>query len=408
MNPFPWYNQTMTIKGNYTCIFGGGAVRGYAYVGAIKALKELQLNVKTFAGSSVGSIVASLLAVGCTADEIKDTLKEVNFELFKDIHFSINKDFALSKGNLFTEWIRDAIEKKYYGENYKKGKNEPVKFKDIDKNLVILTTDLNTFTPTEFSTFETPDFEIAQAVRISCSMPGLMTPVETEDKRLVDGDLLKGIPLWQLSKNITTPDSRILEFRLEGENVRKDGNTFDFLNSIYSCMTSASTDFIIDVFGENDKYDYVKITTGGIIVIDFNLSDEVKEHLIDIGYKDSMHYLTSPCVKKKMRNANCYERVVTYLEKLIREIKYRNCEKSKDVLKDLFLYMSDVYKYIDSDIFESLWTLKNDVLSAQTKLSFFKNKKFKDNTSLLSNAEILKKIITIKKEELISYVENIG
>ncbi len=398
----------MQIKGNYTCIFGGGAVRGYAYVGAIKALKELNICVKTFAGSSVGSIVASLLAVGCSADEIKDILKDVNFELFKDIHFSINKDFALSKGNIFTEWIREAIEKKFYGEEYKKGKNKPVTFKDISKNLVVLTTDLNTFTPLEFSTFETPDFEIATAVRISCSMPGLMTPIEIENKRLVDGDLLKGIPLWKLSNNINTPDSRIIEFRLEGENVRKDGNTFDFLNSIYSCMTSASTDFIMDEFGENDRYDYIKITTGGIIVIDFNISEEVKERLIEMGYTDTTDYLTNHFISKKLKIANYYERIINLLEKLIREIKYRNIEKSINLLKELYLFLSDKYKFVDSDILESILTLKNDILSAPTKPSFFVNKKFKENTSLLANAEILKKVITVKKEELISYVENIG
>ena len=400
----------MTMKGTYTCIFGGGAVRGYAYIGAIRALKELDINVKTFAGSSVGSIIAALLAVGCNAEEIRTTLKEVNFELFKDIHFSINKDFALSKGKLFTEWIRAAIEKKFYGEDYKKGNNEPVTFKDLNKNLIILTTNLNTFTPVEFSNFETPDFEVAKAVRISCSMPGLMTPVEIDGRRLVDGDLLKGIPLWRLSENINSPDTRVLEFRLEGENVRKDGNTFDFLNSIYSCMTSASTDFIIDVFGENDKYDYVKITTGGIIVIDFNMPGEVKEQLIDMGYNDSIECLTKQCVHKKMRISNIYKEIIRHTEKLVREIKYNNAPKAKDILKDLFMFMSDTYKYIDTDIFEGLWTLKNDILSAPMTGSFLfgRKTKFKNKDSILSQAEILKKVITAKNEELIDYVSHVA
>ncbi|MBR3889279.1 patatin-like phospholipase family protein, partial [bacterium] len=159
----------MNKKGSYTCIFGGGAVRGVAYVGALQALDECGIDIDVLAGSSVGSLVATLVAVGYSADEIKKIFEKVNFELFRDIHFGINKDFAISKGNVFTDWVRELIEQKFYGDEYKKGNNEPVLFRDIKKKLVLITTDLNTFKPYELSTFETPDFEIAEAVRASCS-----------------------------------------------------------------------------------------------------------------------------------------------------------------------------------------------------------------------------------------------
>ena len=67
---------------------------------------------------------------------------------------------------------------KFYGENYKKGANKAVTFKDIEKNLVIITTNLSNFECKEFSRFETPDYEIASAIRISSCMPGLMKPIE--------------------------------------------------------------------------------------------------------------------------------------------------------------------------------------------------------------------------------------
>ena len=398
----------MVTKGTYTCIFGGGAVRGFAYIGAIRAMKELGINIKTYAGSSVGSIIAAFLAVGYNDAEIEELFMQVKFDLFRDLHFSLGKDFAISKGNVFTEWVREAIEKKFYGDKYNKGHNSPVKFGDISENLIILTTDLNTFCSVEFSNFETPDFEIAQAVRISCSMPGLMTSVDTENTKLVDGDLLKGIPLWKLSKNINAPDSRVLEFRLEGNCANKLNNPFDFLNSIYSCMTCASTDFIIDVFGENDKYDYVKINTGGLIIVDFNISPEVRKQIIEIGYNDSMNYLTKTFISKKMRISNFYKEMIHHMDKLIHNLKFSNVKDSKDTLKDLFLLMSDAYKYIDTDIFESIWTLKNDIYRAELKKSFFGKPKFKDKNPLLSCAEIINKIIKIKNDELADYIENIG
>lgn len=398
----------MTKKGSYTCIFGGGAIRGIAYIGAIKALTELNIKIDTLAGSSVGSVVAALLAVGYNAEEINDLLIHVNFELFRDIHFSLNKDFALSKGNIFTEWVRECIEKKFYGIHYKKGENAPVTFNDIDTKLVILTTDLNKFKPYEFSTFETPDFEIAQAVRISCSMPGLMTPVEIENRKLVDGDLLKGVPLWKLSKNLNQNKNRVLEFRLEGDNISVNGNTFDFLNSIYSCMTSISTDFIMDIFGKNDRYDYIKITTGDVIVIDFNIPQKTRTKLVEIGYNDSIKYLTKECVVKKNSLIEYYTKINQYMEELKKNIRLNNVTDSKELLKDLFLYLSDVYKYIDYDIYESIRTLKNDIMTAPLKTGWFKNLKFRNKEIFANTADIICKVITVKSSELNAYVEEVS
>ena len=137
----------------YRCLFGGGAIRGVSYIGAIKALEELGISPTTFAGSSVGSIIAAMLAVGYTAEEMKDIFLKVNFDLFKDISIGLGPIFALSKGEVFLEWVRELIEKKFYGDKYKKGLNRAVTFKDIKNNLVVITTNLSKFECKEFSRF---------------------------------------------------------------------------------------------------------------------------------------------------------------------------------------------------------------------------------------------------------------
>ena len=165
----------------YTCLFGGGAIRGAAHVGVLKALKELAIEFDTLGGSSVGSIIAALLAVGYTTEELKEIFLSVNFELFRDISFGFNTKFALSKGEVFLDWFRELIEKKFYGDKYDKGNNEHIRFKDLSVNLVIMSTNMHDFTCCEFSNFETPDFEVAMAVRISCCMPGLMRAINVEN-----------------------------------------------------------------------------------------------------------------------------------------------------------------------------------------------------------------------------------
>ena len=109
-----------------------------------------------------------------------------------------------------------------------------------------------------------------------------------------------------------------------------------------------------------------------------------------------------------MKLVRLYESINLSLGKLIRSLKYNNVSGSIDILKNLFLYIADSYKYIDPDIFSGLWTLKNDILSAETKHSFFMKSKFVNKSSLIDEAEIINKVIRAKKDELIDYVENVG
>ena len=325
----------------YSCLFGGGAIRGVAYIGAIKAFEELGLKSDTLAGSSVGAIFAALLAVGYTSEEMKELFLKVNFDLFKDISIGLGPLFAISKGEVFLEWVRELIEKKYYGESYKKGTNKAVTFKDIDKKLVIITTNLSDFECKEFSKMETPDYEIASAIRISCCMPGLMKPIEYNKTLLVDGDLQKGSPMWQLSKNLLNDEERILELRLEGYYDTKDISGLDYANAVYSCMTAKSTSFVTNIYADKDKFDYIVLNTGDIVVVDFNISDEKRKELIQSGYNQTIHYFTKVLPDKKLVMKNYYEIINTNLTKILKFIKSNKIMKAKIQLGELFMSLCD-------------------------------------------------------------------
>ena len=198
----------------YLCIFGGGAIRGFAYLGALEALREMNVEIKAYAGSSVGAVFGAFAALGFTSCELRDVFGEVNFDLFKDIQINLAKNFAISKGEFFLEWIRDSIEKKFYGEKYRKGQNNPVTFKDIDCDLIVVTSNLNGCTPYLFSKYTTPDFEVAQAVKISTALPGLLEPFEYDNKLLIDGDMMKSWPMWRINDLLCPEDCRILELSL--------------------------------------------------------------------------------------------------------------------------------------------------------------------------------------------------
>lgn len=338
----------------YTCIFGGGAIRGVAYVGALKALDELGVEIQTLAGSSVGSIIASLLAVGYPTSEIYEIIIGVNFDLFRDIHFGFGKTFALSKGEVFLEWLREVIEKKFYGENYKKGENPTVKFKDLDKDLVIITTDLTNFKCKEFSKQETPDFEVATAIRISSSMPGLMSPIKYEDLELVDGDLQKSWPLWKLSENLYPKNERVLEFRLEGDYDRNGKNAIDYINTVYSCVTSIATKSVVEEYGHKDSFDYVTINTGDIVIVDFNLSKDKREELIGAGYKQTLEYFKQELPVKKEKLLTDYKNIYTLIKNLTHELGVGNVQGAKISLGEIYMELCEAKDNIDKKYYKKL------------------------------------------------------
>ena len=364
----------------YTCLFGGGAIRGVSYIGAVKALEELGIIPDRLAGSSVGSIFAALLAVGYNAEELKDIFIKVNFELFKDISIGLGPLFAISKGEVFLEWVRELIEKKYYGENYKKGVNPAVTFKDIKKNLVVITTNLSNFECKEFSKFDTPDYEIASAVRISCCMPGLMKPIEYNKTLLVDGDLQKSWPMWKLSKHLLNDDERILEFRLEGNYESNDISGINYANAVYSCMTAISTSFITNIYGNKDKFDYIVLNTGDIVVVDFNINEAKRNDLINSGYNQTISYFKDFLIEKKSKIRHNYSIIQAHITKIQKYIKSNNIQKAKNQMGELFMDLPQLSEIIDltdyneiknfRDMF--LKNLKYPALFGKVTLSNFK------------------------------------
>ena len=382
----------------YACLFGGGAIRGSAHVGVVKALEELQIEYDTIAGSSVGAIVAALLAVGFNAEELREIFLQVNFELFRDIHLGFGPRLAISKGEVFLEWLRELIEKKYYGESYIKGANEPVRFKDIEKNLVVITTDLSNFKCREFSKVKTPDFEIASAVRISSSMPGLMKPTEYENTLLVDGDLQKSWPMWALTDTLKNIEERVLEVRLEGDYGDNDMNTIDYFNTVYSCVTSIATEFVLDRYENKDKYDFIVINTGDIVIIDFNQPREKRENLMKIGYEQTIKYFKEYLPNKKDNLFEIYDKLHTMFERVRKEINHGKIIKAKMCLLEAYACLADNIDRMDES---TLWLMRI------FKDAFLDNIKYPPlwgSAYLTSKQEIVKScenIIRILKEKLI-------
>lgn len=389
-----------TLK--YTCLFGGGAIRGLAYVGTIRALEELGTEYDIVGGSSVGSIIAALVACGYKSYEIENFFMKVNFDLFKDIHFGIGKPFALSKGEIFLDWLNELLSNKF-----KKIKDRNIRFKDIEKKLVVITTNLTKFCPQEFSCFETPEFDVAQAIRISSSMPGLMAPYKYGSSHLVDGDLQKAAPMWKLSEHLDKSESRILEFRLEGDYNKDEKNPISFINTIYSCVTDVASGFVTEIYGGNDRYDCISINTGDVFFADFNLNKDARRNLINIGYEQTMNYFINVLPQKKKNLASVYTKILSGLRKIKKGLHSNNVEDVQWWFGDVFTIMCENKEIIDPYIYNEIKSLKDQIYSSVNTILFFHNT-FKNVKDIEHRTFLIIEILESRLAELKLYIQTHG
>lgn len=387
----------MKEKSEYFCILGGGGIRGCAYTGTLRALKELDLKITGWAGSSIGAVVAVLYTAGYNEKEIADSFKDITFDFFNDLNFSFGKDFALSKGGNFQDWIKDKIESKFYGDIYQKGKMEPVTFKKFDKNIVIFSVNIHNSTFHEFSKEKTPEVEIANAIRASVSMPGLYKPVTKEGACLVDGDLIKSVPLWAVSNTINKTNARILEFRLEDNETPKEINsTASYLNAVYNTLTGFATDYIIETYKNKDKFDYIKINLPDVSVIDFMMSESKKEEIAQIGYKTTIDYFKDFYPTKKQALFEAYYDLQLMLMKIGHEIETGRIKNSYLLLMELMAHLCEDKDNLDREVVKKITNFKN-LFKENYKISkffFIQGFTLNDEKVVLSS---LKEIVEILK-----------
>ena len=154
---------------------GGGGTRGFAHVGVLKALESHQLAPSLIAGTSAGSVVGALYASGMTGFKLQETSFALDEARLKDLDlFGISR--GLVKGQKLQDYINDLVNQRTLDQ--------------LGKPFVAVATDLDSGQRVIFARGNT-----GQAVRASCSIPGLFQPVVIAGKRYVDGGVVSPVPV---------------------------------------------------------------------------------------------------------------------------------------------------------------------------------------------------------------------
>lgn len=206
-------NAPSQAQHRFALVLSGGGSRGLAQVGVLKALEQNGLRPDIIVGTSMGALIGALYASGYSAQDIESMVKMINWNEIYSNSINRKKLFVSQKSEPYTHLLELRFDSHFkptllsqsYGQYfydlliprlafaqfYSKGD-----FNNLPIALRIISTDLLTGNKVVFDRGN-----LVTAIRASCSVPLLFSPVEIDNMLLVDGGLTSNIPVQTAKDN---------------------------------------------------------------------------------------------------------------------------------------------------------------------------------------------------------------
>jgi NTE family protein len=154
-------------------VLGGGAAKGFAHIGVIKALEAHNITPDLIVGTSAGSVVGALYAAGYNGFDLQRIALSMDETTVRDWVLP-NRGFM--RGNALQKFVNDAVQ------------NRPIE--NLNRALAIVATDLQSGEAVVFRAGNT-----GLVVSASSSVPGIFQPVKIGNREYVDGGLVSPVPV---------------------------------------------------------------------------------------------------------------------------------------------------------------------------------------------------------------------
>ena len=210
MATLPVLDSTRTERPKVGLVLSGGGAKGFAHIGVLKKIRDAGIEVDYISGTSMGSIVGGLYAIGYSPDFIEELVRNQNWmEILLD---KIDRrDLGLDeKSYNEQQFINFPVSKKTvslpFGIKY--GQRISLLLSELVAPVHQIRDFTNFQTPflcvaTDISNGESVILNkgnLAEAMRASMAIPTVITPVTIDGKLLVDGGLVNNFPAKELAE----------------------------------------------------------------------------------------------------------------------------------------------------------------------------------------------------------------
>lgn len=258
-------------------VLSSGSLKGFQYVGLIKALEERNLvaDIEEYVGVSIGSLFSLFMILNYTSNEIADILMKLDLKalMYPNI-LQLTDTYGIVDPNGIINLIKKILKNKNVDENI----TLDGLYQRYKKNMYVYTTVLGYEHRSIVLNYNThPELEVWRALLMSISIPFIFPPVMYENKLYIDGAIKNNFPIKDFNIEETL-GCNLLDIV---DNSDTFGNYTQLVySSIYSNVPDSSIYNIINL--------RVKLST-----IDFFLDDKTKQFLFNTGYEQTITWFES-------------------------------------------------------------------------------------------------------------------
>jgi len=273
-------NKTKTIL-----ILSGGGPKGFAHIGVLKALEELNIlkDIDTIASCSVGTIISAMHVIGYTVKEIIEFSESFDFNKLRTLKpLNFFDTYGLDDGSKLIITLKKLFEAKNVPSN--------ITFKELYKlkniNLVMSVVCLNDKNVYYVSHKTFPNMEVIMGIRMSTSVPFWFIPVKYNNRLYIDGGCIDNYPIALFKNQL----EHVIGACLCDETISDEINGIgSFIESLFTCLCQG---IIGKAYHGYDEYT-IKIHLKSITILDLNMDIEKKRQLLNIGYEQTMKFCIS-------------------------------------------------------------------------------------------------------------------
>ncbi|MGE1177303.1 patatin-like phospholipase family protein [Pseudomonas sp. BW7P1] len=272
-------------------VLSGGAARGLAHIGVLKALEEQGIRIDAIAGTSMGAVVGGLYASGYQIDELEKMALSIDWQQAlsdapprEDVPFrrkQDDRDFLVKQKLSFRDDGSLGLPLGVI-----QGQNLAL----LLESLLAHTSDTRDFdklpipfraVATDIANGEKVVFRkghLPQVIRASMSIPAVFAPVELDGRLLVDGGMTDNIPL-DVAREMGVDVAIVVDIGTPLRNRKQLTTVVDVLNQSITLMTRRNSEEQLAALHPNDVLIQPPLASFG--VTDFGRAEE----MIDAGYR---------------------------------------------------------------------------------------------------------------------------
>ena len=282
-------------------VLSGGGAKGITHIGLIEALEENNIPIDYIAGTSIGSIVGSMYAMGCSPKEMLDLFKSKDFYYWQTGKIEDNYFYYFRKPDITPELVRFMVPLKdstnILGSILPTNLINPIQMNHVFMSLFSQAT---AACDENFNKLLVPFFcvasdvynkrpiifrqgDLGDAVRASMTFPFVFKPIVRDSIPLYDGGLYDNFPVRPMV-SLFSPDF-IIGSTVAGTSKKAQKVDRSLYGQLENMIIGQKTDYSLNP----DAGIFIRFTFDDVGLLDFDKAQE----LYDIGYRRGLEMIDS-------------------------------------------------------------------------------------------------------------------